>query len=53
MLESLRTIVSCKSVFYGALSGSVICPSTGQYARRAVLGSKRGCRHASYKTTNL
>ena len=35
MLESLRTIMSCKSVFFGALSGSIVCASTGQYARRS------------------
>ena len=49
MLESLHTTMSCKSVFIGALSGSIVCASTGQYARReAAVGSKHGCRHASY-----
>ena len=35
MLESLRTTLSCKKChFLGALSGSIVCASTGQYARR-------------------
>ena len=35
MLESLRTTMSYRSVFFGALSGSIVCASTGQYARRS------------------
>ena len=35
MLESLRTTMSYKSVFFGTLSGSIVCASTGQYARRS------------------
>ena len=48
MLESLRTTLSCKSVFFGTLSGSIVCASTGQYARRSRRSSKHECRHASY-----
>ena len=35
MLESLRTALSYKSVFFGALSGSIVRTSIGQYARRS------------------
>ena len=33
--ESLRTTMSCESVFFGTLTDSVVCASTGQYARRS------------------